>query len=791
MAFLPGIVKSVLQADNSYLRFEDFCRDLFYSAEGIELAPTSITRDAGRDARAVLLSLAPTRPVLCVTTTPDIDEKVTKDMIRLMETTKSDEIIYCFSKSLTEEKCISIEKKIRELYPPAKSVRVLGQIQIVGLIEHNEDIFQKHYAAEIRNVEHALLLREETTPDVAELGLRLALCTQAGNDATALRKELTRCLLLTTLADRGNLTLSQLTSAITHQLHLPVKISDEYMMQVLSQLSNDGLVSIHNDLLQITDSAKDYLQNLSEQVGVRLLEGREAIRNEIQRLSGHKLDDLHFQKIWDVFQDGIAQLFYSHGLHIIRMVRSILGKKYDTSTEDQAYFPIEHLADRIATFFSDSTQASEVRQSIIDMFTEKDSPAFQWLTQVCSIFVMMCSLGLETLSSKQIIKVLSTYHLVPDTDIVISLICDGENNHEEVNQIIKGWEAISGNIHIAKPVLEEVAYHAWISEYDYSYFGSELSQLSDEKAKYDIENAFVRTFRKVAGELTAPKYWNHFINQYKGEKERDFTRIYQLLYDQFQFKLLPEPQSYSESLKRRIMDFMINTVSQSTHVEPENLDFRVINKTERDIELLLSVLSQRKSQADSPDLATTCIISSASLLKDTGSKFRNDFGEPEMVVSTSVLAFLLTLVPQVRMNIGTLRSVLFDTSLASRLTSAQRYAYRIITTSLERDLPWSKRVTLQRELGEVLLQDAHAMGEPVSKLYDRFSRAKDQGYVAKVVVNVLDRLALTTKTQQELIQTKAKLRTVEAEFEAFKLSRSTTAVQKPKRRLFKAKSKKP
>ena len=787
MAVLPGVIKSVLEAENSYIRFENFCLDIIYSAEGIELAPTSITRDAGRDGRAILLSLAPARPILCATTTPGIDSKVTHDMIRLVQTTKTEEIIYCLSKSISEEKCISMETKIRELYPEAKSVRVLSQVQIARLIEHHEDIFRKHYAAEIRNVERALLIIRDATPDVAELGLRLALCTQAGDDASFLRKELSRCLVLSTLSESGQLKANQIASSITHQLHLPQSISEEYTLQIINQLSEDGLVLIDNGVVKLTDLAESYLQKLSEQAGIKLLEGRESVRTIIEKLSGNRLADLHFEKIWDVFQDGISHLFYSHGMQIIRMVRSTLDEKDAYSTKYETYFPIENLADRIASLFTQSSQANEVRQAIIDMFTEKDSPAFQWLTQLCSIFVMMCSLGLESISSDQIIKTLSSYHLVPDSDIVISLLCEGEGNHEDVNKIIKGWKAISGNIYIAKPVLEEVAYHAWISEYDYSYFEHELSKLSDEKAKYVIENAFVRTFKKVSGELTARKYWSSYINQYKGRTQKDYSRIYQVLNDEFQFELLPESDYDNGSLREDIKAFMIEKVASWHSVEPQNLDYRAVNKIDRDIQLILAVLSERKKQLQSLHLTSTCIISSANLLRETTTTFRKFFGEPDVVLSTAAVAFLLTLTPQVRMSFGTLRSILFDTGLSTRLHPAQRYAYRIITASAEHDFPWSKRVTLQRELREVILQDARSMGEPISKLQDRFIKAKDQAYVAHVTANVIDRLALTPKREQELIETKAKLAKSEAELVELKESFYTTIKKKPKRQRFKSK----
>lgn len=755
MPFLPGVVKSVLENEVSYTRFEDFCVELYSLVEGIEIVPTSKTRDYGRDGRSALLKMVPIKPILCATLRDDIDTKVESDIARLSETTATNCIVYCSSKELTEAKCDSIERRCKELFPGLQNFLILGQIQLVRLIERHESIFSKYYSAEINNIEQALLIRPRTTPDIKEIGLLLALCTQTGENAQDLRLQISRHLILYTLHTRGALTLEQLASYITGQLHLPRPLSTIYLSELIEQLRSENYVTIDNNFINIGETGKDFVSNLPEQASSRLLEGRSAVREAITKLSGHVLADMQFGRLWDTFQDGLTQLFYSHGLSIVRMVRTILIESTQASPKIDFYPHIDKLATRSVSMFSNAEQADEVRQALIDMFSEKDSPAFQWLTQICCIYVMMCSLGLEELSSQQILGVLSTYHIVPDSDIVISLLCEGEQNHKDVERILKGWKAIGGKIMTSIPVLDEVAYHAWISDYDYSHYGNILNELSDYDANHIIENAFVRTFRKVSGGNTAPKYWLQYINQFRGHSKYDYSRILQDLREEFGAEILPKESDEHNELAVKVTNYLLKRISKLTSVSIEHIDYRIKNKLQRDGILIANVVSERHFRSSQGDYTTSCILSSAALLKEVDSIFRKQLGAPEIILSTAAVSFLLTLCPQISMSYNTLRSVLFDTALAIRLTPAQVYAFRVIAASGQWDVPWARRSSLHRNLQGVLYQEARSKGEPVSSLRDRLTSNEDPDYSVKIIADTLDRMAITPKTKEELIKVKA------------------------------------
>lgn len=764
MPLLPGIVQALFNLEDNPIRFEKLCLDLYSAAEGVELVPTSRTWDLGRDGRCISISGSGKEivGVLCATLSTGIETKVEADIRRLVKTTATKAIVYCSSRSLTELACAKIEATIRELYPKIDSVRVLGQIQLMALGERFESILRHHYAAEIQNIEQALQIQPTASPEPEHIGLRLALITQTGDDARTLRSQLTRRLVSDNLNAKGPQTPGQLAVIISGQLHLPRSLSGNYISEISTQLESEGLVELQGEQIIITKSGIEFVNTIPEEAGIKLLEGRAAIRDAIKTLSGHALISDQYEKVWNSLQDGLSELFYSHGAAIVRMVASLItGER--VKPEGTTLILLDKIGDHIGSLFSEPTQGSEVRQAIIDMFSEKDSSAFEWLTQICTVYIMMCSLGFESLSSQQVTRVLRNFRLVPDTDIIISLLCEREKNHPEVSRIISGWRQLGGKLLMATPVLEEAASHAWISERDFTSMGDQLTQISDSEADHLIENAFVRTFKSASKGLTTRKYWDRYISQYRGDTKWDYGRIMEILREEYGFDRLPDAEENYKKFPNQVKEILINKVSKGAKVNAEELDFRMQDKCRRDGVLFGAVLAARDLARESGVQTATIILSSSRLLKEADEIFRDELGQPDAVASTAALGCLLALTPGVQMGLGTLRGVLFDMGLATRLTPIQKYAYRLIAASGEFDVPWSKRVTLQRELGERLLTDARVSGEPVRKIRERVLRSGDPEYSVKILADALDKMALTPKIEKELRQLRTVVKKLEKE----------------------------
>jgi len=749
MPLLPGIIEALFNLEVNDLRFEEFCRELYSKVGDVVLVPTSRTWDLGRDGRTISTRGGDGRlaAVLCATLSERVDQKVEADVRRLKQTTQTGRIVYCSSRAISETRCDKIQAEIRKLYPSAESVVVLGQIQLVDLARDNEQILRHHYAAEIQNAEQALAFEPTTSRDPENLALRLALVTQTGDNARELRSELAKRLILDTLYSRGSETPGSLAVSISGELHLSRSISAAYVSEILFQLKHECLVAFEDDRISITPAGTEFVQTIPAAASTRLLEGRSAVREAIKMLSGHDLNDSQYEHVWNTLQDGLAALFYSHGAAIVRMLGSLLtGERAKPEASENVL--LERLGDQIMPLFTDPSQGEEVRQAVIDMFSAKDSDAFKWLSQICSVYVMLCSLGFESLSNQEVTRILRGFYFVADSDVVLSLLCKGEENHQEVSRIVDGWRLLGGKILMATPILEEVAYHAWISERDYNSTRQLFEHISDSQAKHLIGNAFVRTFRLLAKGKMDRKYWQSYISTYRGQTDRDYGLLMEILRDEHGFELLPDADQRYDQFAEQVAEFLGQRASRDAKCDPEDLDPRTKDKCRRDAILVSSLRASRDTTRQSGVRGTTIILSSARLIKEADEVFRKELGQPDGVVSTAALGWLLTLAPGVQMGLGTLRGILFDLGMAMRFSPVQRYAYRLIAASGEFDLPWSRRVSLQRELAGRLLADARATGQPVKNIRERLLKSEDPEYSAKIVADALNKIAGVPEIQK-------------------------------------------
>jgi len=627
--------------ERSPTRFEKVCIDLYQASEGVVLVPTSITWDRGRDARSISTSSKDRshEVILCATLTIDIDPKIEADLKRVHETSQPNRLVYCTTQSLTEHACDKIEASIRKLIPSVGSVVVLGQIQLIALAEQFEQTIRKHYSGEIHNIESALLSSPTVGSEPEKIGLRLALISQTGEDARLLRNNLSKRLVLEALDSSGSSTSGTLAVKISGNLHLARTIPSYYIDEILSQLQTDGLISLSEKKASITDDGKEFIRHIPGEASSRLLEGRTLVCESIKNLSGHTLTDDEYNKVWDSLQDGLSELFYSQGASIVRMVSTLITGENSEAVETSRGL-LERLGDRLLPIFTEQTKASEIRQSVIDMFAEKNGAASQWLTQMCSVYVMMCSLGFEALSSQQITATLRSFNLVADTDVVLSLLCEGEDQHSAVSRIVAGWKAMGGKISLASPVLEEVAYHAWISEHSYITCIDKFSSMSDDESNHLIGNAFVRTFRNVANGLTDAKHWQQYINTFKGESDRDYGPILYLLKEEHGFTRLQDPGSEHNTFASQVGEFIEKRIAQDYKISPEELDFKQVDKSRRDGILLAGVLAARQAAQRSGVRETVIVLSSSKLLKASDLKFRENLGKPDAVVSPAALSCL-------------------------------------------------------------------------------------------------------------------------------------------------------
>lgn len=761
MPILPGFIPPLFETETNPIRFERVCIALYKAAEGISLVPTSYNYDKGRDARAIDIKSAPVSGILCATLSASLDSKVRSDISHLLKTTKTNSIVYCTARKLTERGCDELEKVIRQEYPGLEIVRVLSQVQLVALAEDHDEVLLANYPGEITNLQQTLTIGESDT--AALHGLRLALATSVGDTADELRASLLERLLLETLAEHGPNSVNSLSARVASQLHLPSAPSAGYIQQGLEHLQAAGSVEYKAERWVITEGGRAKLE-AGEVPAQKLLEGRALIRNAIADLTGKPITDQMFSQFWNSFQATIADAFHEHGLNLVQSIRGIVE---DDDHESKTTFRqlLEHVAQRASSGFTNAEQREEISQAVIDVFAERGSPAFDWLTEICSVYVMLCSLGLEARSARQISEALRSLSMIPDSDIVLSLLCEGEKNHPEVERIIRGWQALGGSVSVATPVLIEMAHHAWIAQRDYTATRHLFHKLSDLDAERVIVNAFVRSYWRMSQGRALDRHWQAYIRDYRGTRETDFSRVARILREEYGINALPEyieptvnpaPDSFEAKLSR----FIRTRLAEDFECAVDELDYRTLDKARRDAQLLANVCEARRTLSGHGQ--TPVIVSSARVLRQAAGTFNEEFGEPEAVITLPAVATLLALTPGVHLGLGSLRAVLFDVGLSRRLLPLQRLAYRVIAASELYSFPFSRRGTLRRRLREQVVKDADRRAKPAKQVEDELLNSNEE-VIARSVLTALDAMAIEPRVGKAMRQQQDAIEALQAE----------------------------
>jgi hypothetical protein len=309
-----------------------------------------------------------------------------------------------------------------------------------------------------------------------------------------------------------------------------------------------------------------------------------------------------------------------------------------------------------------------------------------------------------------------------------------------------------------------------------------LGKFTDIQAGRLIENTFVKAFKKIAEGYTSRKYWNQYISNYRGLSERDYRKVIEILRDDYGFIQLQDPTLQQQSFESKIRDHLLNLISNEHCCEIDQLDPITKDKARRDAKLIAALNSERQSLRSIAKPPNICIVSSARRLKKTDDFFRDELGQPDAVLSIPAVGFLLTLCPQVAMNISTLRSILFDPCLVERMNPMQRDAYRIIAASDAYDLPWSRRATLARELNQAIVDLAKTRDQSFAEIKRRFFEAKDLKLSTQLIAQALDKMAIESAPKVEISELRTKLEAANRELEKLRATRRPVSSRSSKKR---------
>ena len=468
-------------------------------------------------------------------------------------------------------------------------------------------------------------------------------------------------------------------------------------------------------------------------------------------MTGERLEPACFSRVWSIVQDEISNLFLTNGIYIVQSIESIISNESKIGDHEELNESVHRLAQKIAELDMWGNEKETILQAMIDLFHENKSEAFAWLSQLGATYVSLCSLGLEPSAQKEVVNRLQDLDLLLDTDLVLAFLCSGEVKHDAVRSFVKTWQRITGNIYVTPCVMEETAYHAWISSNDYDSVWRDLGKYNENDAHHLINNAFVRAFRVESKGRYAPKYWNYYISQFKGTHEYDYSKIEKILQDEHIF--LIASKNIDEGFAKTIQDSLIeNQLSKDKSIR--EIDAEELDKYRRDGLLIATLLKQRS-------LRNTLIVSSSTKLCDICRNHKDVLGRLEPVAPIGAIAYLLTMIPGTNMNLGTLKGILFDTGFADKIKGVERVGLRVLRASEEYLMPFARRATLRRKLDEKIRDLATQIGRRPSDVLDDFEHCKlPSDVTANIIASAVDEIA-SSKSEKKIWELEQKIKDIE------------------------------
>jgi hypothetical protein len=633
--------------------------------------------------------------------------------------------------------------------------------------------FLHYYGGELANLREALFGNGGDQERLELTGMRVALTTQLHADFQARRSDLTRNLVLTALAGGNGLTIGQIAKAVSDRLRLPRIVHEAYLRPSLNSLvKGKYLISAHG-VYSLAENGQRELRDRTDAGSKRLLEGRASIHQSLLELSGIRLNELETRRFWNVLQDELTKVFLARGIAITESVAEIMEGASSVSDYPDLQHAIDNLGKSIASLGlgEDDRRYNDLSKAVVDVFCDRNSSAFAWLTSLCQVFVDVCSLGLETYSQQVITKRLREVELILDTDIVLSLLSEGESNHAEVKSVVAGWRRIDGRLYVLNAMLEEATHHAWIADRDFDNCWRLLDKMSDTEAAYLIRNVFVRGFRVVAKGNYTTSNWRRYISAFRSSDEGDHSRILELLRDEGVDSLAEslEDQAIADRIARVLLKArkeQMGLGDTSNKVAP------IKKKCDRDGRLAAFLVGRRKKVRGHGHNAV--IVSTSGSLRAACELKRNELGEPSPVMSFAAISWLLALLPGVHLEAGILRSLLFSDVAPESLGNLDLVAMRVLKASREHNMHISRRGTLKRIMWENISSLAHQRGEKPDQVERELLSGGEENntMLAEVVAETVDDFS-RSQSENEIVSLKRRIEELEYELEVRRRSGSS------------------
>jgi hypothetical protein len=700
--FTDAMAKAILEQEDSDQRFETFCVALLGDVESLELVTTSRGGDRGRDGLQASVKLSRGGAfVLCSLQKKNIVRKASDDLEVLQRYSTPQVLHYCFTQDVKQETADEIEGIARTMVPSLHRVHVHGMTALVGLCRRHPEHFERHYRGELDALRQNLV--DAASTGTGEInGLRIALTTQLSRDASALRREVSRNLVLSVLADSQPRSLREIADCIRVNLALPGRIREHYLVATIEDLADAGLVGPVRTLYQITPAGQSEVVTRISTGATTLLEGRAAVGRALRAAPDTPLTEREFSAVWQRLQEGISVMFLAHGLSVTSSIAAMASGLAGAAPHADLTRGINEIAQRVHALRLGPDRAAAVATAIVRLFADRDGEGFKWLSNLCLVYLSMCSLGLDPDAQEQVLARLRDWEVLLDTHVLLSYLSKGDRQHVPVSEIMSGCRDIGVQILVSMPVVEETAYHAWIAGEAfrdwwtlYRYLKRQQRSIPADRMAVNVGNAFLAGFLVEADGAYSPRRWREYIGNFRGASGRDTGPLTTLLQAEGMRGVGDDgvDEEFAFQISAELGEMRAGATSYDGAEE-------VLNRCQWDGRLL-GILERRRSLSKKGGRPAV-ILSSSGRLRAICDRHAARLGMATPVISVAALAYVLALTPRVSMSLGSLRAVLFETDFARYLPPLERIARRVLRRYRGREFSLARTPALQAELDSAI-----------------------------------------------------------------------------------------
>jgi predicted nucleic acid-binding protein len=766
------VIELLIQKDEDPDRFERFANDLVSRLTENTVLDTLKGPDLGRDGKTVGSALPPIE--VLATLRKDWERKLRDDLTRRRQegAAPATRFFGVISTPLLEGTIRAAESRILEAFGSSATLTILSGAQLVGLADDYPEDFLRHYGADYEAFVSELSSAKIAAPESTE-AILLALATFAAPDSREIRSELYRQGILLVLRDAPVSNPGAVAKRFSELFRTSRPIPESVAAKYVESLKTEGLIS-QTEPIALTDKGLHLASSILRDSTEERRLGENILREELERLLGQRLADDQFQRIWTVLERELSELFYSRGNSFTDFVQRLLSADQEIDASEDERDIVRRIAVAAAATTAYSPLNDEIQAAVENLFWQRSTRANEWLSDLCVGYTFLCTLGFESSVRSSLISALQNCSLALDTDVVLSLICEGEPLHAALKEFMDRWTKLRGQTLIASVVLEEVAHHAIIANRDFAYTKELLPGSPDDRDTL-IENAFVRAFATLMDRGKARlRQWDQYIRMYnpanadnpndKGAKAAAVRAISENLRTDYRIELLAGASPAADIIQERIFSHLMSRHRPSASERAEYI-FR--DKGKRDAQLYAALAQRAELERGQAPPRSIALMSSAKRLIELEREF-GDVGEVALIVAPSAVIYALSAIPEVAVGRTALRTFLFDPVRHRFSSGLERTVLRSLKAAKSLQLPFAKRAPLMRELRASILSGSPEgrEGRADEKLL------KEPEELPRRIGAALDALAVKSATANENLELRQEIARLRRELEDAKLQLS-------------------